>query len=109
MLFNLDHAAVRELTPEIVNTKTGAYLHGFEWCASEDIGELPETWNWIPTASPTTEDGKNMLMLGAVHFTDGIPDRKMTFRTESVYDSMWLKEVSHYEAMFPRPYQMEPT
>lgn len=47
MLFNCAHPSTRQLTPDIVNTQTGAYLHRMQWCADDEIGALPETWNWL--------------------------------------------------------------
>lgn len=69
MLFNCEHPSVRRLTPDVVNTETGAYLHRMQWAADEEIGSLPVTWNWLegwnekpPTGSPN-----------AVHYTRGGP------------------------------------
>jgi hypothetical protein len=69
MLFNCDHASVRELTPSVVNTETGAYLHRLQWVRTQDIGALPEAWNWLEGWSkrPVFETPK------AVHFTRGGP------------------------------------
>ena len=41
MLFNCEHpSVVKNLTPEIVNRESGAYLHRMQWVADEDIGAL---------------------------------------------------------------------
>ncbi len=47
MLFNCDHPAVQSLTPEVVNTQTGAYLHRMQWAPDDAIGALPVEWNWL--------------------------------------------------------------
>jgi hypothetical protein len=69
MVFNPSHEDCRKLTPELVNSAKGSYLHGFDW--TESIGEIDETWNWLPYHSPTTrysyEEPK------AIHFTEGGP------------------------------------
>lgn len=69
MVFNPSHPDLRNLDPEAVNTQKGSWLHGFDW--TDSIGEIDETWNWLPHHSPTTrysyEDVK------AVHFTEGGP------------------------------------
>lgn len=45
MVFN--NSRCRALTPDYVNTATGLQLHRFEWLKEEQIGALPETWNWL--------------------------------------------------------------
>ena len=57
----------RFLTPEQVNSRTGAYLHAFGWLADDEIGSLPEAWNWLENWSPPMDPK-------IVHFTDGTPD-----------------------------------
>lgn len=69
MLFNCEHPSTRSLTPEIVNSQTGAYLHRLQWARDEEIGSLPEEWNWLEgwNEKPATGTPK------AVHFTLGGP------------------------------------
>jgi lipopolysaccharide biosynthesis glycosyltransferase len=47
MLFNCAHPSVRKLDAETVNSQTGAFLHRMQWAADDEIGALPETWNWL--------------------------------------------------------------
>ena len=47
MFINCEHEATQRLTPEVVNTETGMYLHQFKWCADDQIGELPMTFNYL--------------------------------------------------------------
>jgi hypothetical protein len=47
MAFNCDHPSVRALTADVVNTQSGAFLHRMQWARDEEIGALPETWNWL--------------------------------------------------------------
>ncbi len=42
-----DNARCKALTPEVVNTATGLYLHRFQWVPDGAIGCLPLTWNWL--------------------------------------------------------------
>lgn len=72
MLFNLRHSGVRDLDPYFVNTTTGSLLHNFGWLLDEEIGELPEEWNWIPGHSPHTCLSETYLPK-AIHYTDGAP------------------------------------
>lgn len=47
VLWNCGHEANRVLTPEMVSTMSGAYLHRFMWLKDEMIGSLPRDWNWL--------------------------------------------------------------
>lgn len=69
MLLNCGHPSTRRLTPETVNTETGAYLHRMAWAADDEIGALPETWNWLAGFSAPPATGRPK----AVHYTSGGP------------------------------------
>jgi len=69
MLFNCEHPQVKTLTPEVVNTQTGMYLHRFQWLADDLIGELPIAFNYLE-GWHTKDDCPNPI---AVHFTRGGP------------------------------------
>jgi len=80
MMFNCGHELNKRLTPEVVNTQTGRWLHGFGWLPDKeaDIGKIPEEWNWL--------DGHSDPELPAkiVHFTTGGP-----------WFKKWRPRVSH--------------
>lgn len=67
MLFNCNHNDTKRLTPDVVNTASGRYLHRFEWTSDEFIGELPLEWNWLVGEYEYNPDTKN------VHWTIGGP------------------------------------
>ena len=69
MLFNCEHPQNQMLTPNVVNTQTGQYLHKFGWLPDKpaDIGSIHEEWNWLDGHSPEELEAKN------VHFTTGGP------------------------------------
>jgi hypothetical protein len=69
MLFNCDHPAVRQLTPDVVNRESGAYLHRMQWVDDADIGTLPTEWNWLEGWNEKPAQGTPK----AVHFTRGGP------------------------------------
>ena len=69
MLLNCNHPETRRLTPEIVNTETGKYLHQFQWCADEYIGELPITFNYLEGWHNKDQEPDPVC----VHFTRGGP------------------------------------
>jgi hypothetical protein len=66
--WNCSHNGARWLTPYLVNTQRGEWLHGFRWLDSDVIGPLPDTWNWLDGADDPAKHPK------AVHFTRGTPD-----------------------------------
>ena len=69
VLWNCSHPLNRTLTPEVVNTQTGQWLHAFGWLPDKeaDIGAIDEEWNWLDNHSPEDVEAKN------VHFTTGGP------------------------------------
>jgi hypothetical protein len=87
MLFNCNHPALRVLTPEVVNSETGAYLHRMEWVSNDLIGSLPIEWNWL-------EGWNERPLVGtpkAVHFTRGGPWFEKWQTVE--YSELWLAEL----------------
>lgn len=72
MLWNTEHHGHAALTVEAVNTWPGRDLHGFKWLSDCYIGSLPEAWNWLADASPTTAEG-TPEDIAAIHYTSGGP------------------------------------
>ncbi|RJG44327.1 glycosyltransferase [Mesorhizobium sp. DCY119] len=69
MFFNSAHPSTRQLTPELINSQTGAYLHRMQWAADDEIGDLPIEWNWLEGWNEKPAKG----LPKAVHFTSGGP------------------------------------
>ena len=77
IMYNCSHPAHKYLTVDDVSTKSGRWLHRFEWIEDyarannlkfdDLIGNLPEEWNWLDGHSSADIDAKN------VHFTRGGP------------------------------------
>lgn len=67
ILWNLSHPSNEKLTAHEVNYMPGWWLHGFHWLKDEEIGELPEMWNFLAGWS---EEGR---MVKAIHYTSGGP------------------------------------
>lgn len=67
VLWNCGHGANRLLTPDFVQSATGAQLHRFSWIEDHLIGNLPVEWNWLPD-----EFGANPAAK-LLHFTLGTP------------------------------------
>lgn len=69
MLWHLAHPAHDRLTLDLLNSAPGRDLHNFCWLQDDEIGDLPEAWNWLVNHS-TSEDP------ALVHFTEGVPNTK---------------------------------
>ena len=71
ILWNCGHAANKVVTPEFIETATGAQLHRFTWLADELVGELPKVWNWLPDEFGANKDAKLLnYTLGTPSFHD---------------------------------------
>jgi hypothetical protein len=67
MLINCAHYAWRQITPETVETRSGADLHRLSFIEDRFIGELPKEWNWL-----CQEYGDNNAAK-LLHYSVGIP------------------------------------
>lgn len=67
ILWNCEHPANKKLTPQLIQTATGAQLHRFTWLDESDIGELPIEWNWLADEFGSNADAK------LLHYTLGTP------------------------------------
>jgi hypothetical protein len=66
MMFNNERCTA--LTPEVVATETGLFLHQFKWLGNDSlIGDLPTTWNYL--VGEMTMPGVPKL----IHYTLGGP------------------------------------
>jgi hypothetical protein len=65
MVFNNWRSPVKKLTPQVVNTKSGKYLHQFEW--AEKVGELPKEYNHLVGELDRNPFAK------IIHYTLGTP------------------------------------
>ena len=67
VLWHPRHAANLMLTPRIVSSSRGQWLHAFQWLEEREIGGLPEAFNWLEGTSDPAIDPV------AVHLTRGGP------------------------------------
>lgn len=58
----------RRMTQYALNRMSGQWLHALRWVDDEQIGSLPEEWNWLDGWSNPDIDPK------IVHMTNGTPD-----------------------------------
>jgi lipopolysaccharide biosynthesis glycosyltransferase len=66
VLWNCAHPSNSVVTPELVNTESGMYMHRFMWLKDEEIGEIPYQWNYLSDWYQTNDPK-------LVHFTEGGP------------------------------------
>jgi len=85
MFMNCSHTEVKALTPDVVNRKSGMFLHRFQWLKDESIGSLPIAWNYLE-GWYTRDHCPNPI---AVHFTRGGPWFRDYMEVE--YAREWLE------------------
>jgi len=96
MLFNCAHPDCQTLTPEIVSSQTGEFLHRFNWTGYE-IGSLDKTWNWLVNWYHEPQDGKPK----AIHYTEGGPWFPNYVKTE--YGGNWIQAYNEITTPPPSP------
>jgi len=69
ILWNCGHPSNKKVTPDLVNTETGQYLHRFNWLKNDEIGELTHHWNWLVNHYHEPKDGTPKV----IHYTEGGP------------------------------------
>jgi len=82
VLWNCNHQSNKIMTPKVVNSESGAYLHRFQWLQDSEIGELPLEWNWLEGEYDKPEDPP-----AVIHFTNGGPWFKECQNVE--YSDLW--------------------
>ncbi len=86
MLWNCRHPAHQALTLDAINARPGRDLHAFYWLKDEEIGALPEKWNWLEGHSSMD------LAPAAVHYTRGGP--WFGHMKNGAHADLWLKEAA---------------
>ncbi|WP_070155893.1 glycosyltransferase [Sphingobium phenoxybenzoativorans] len=90
MVINCSHPDVKELTPDVVNSASPAFLHRFEWIKDdEDIGELPLDWNFLEG-----EYSPPALVPKVIHYTNGGP--WFDECTDVDFADLWLLKRDEY-------------
>ena len=104
VLYNCGHPANANLTLENINTRSGAFLHRFEWIEDASlIGHIDYEWNFLaewykPYPKPR--------MPKAIHYTEGgpwFPDHRKTD-----YSKEWFEYLKMYEATLSSPRELCP-
>lgn len=85
VLWNCDHPSNKKLTLNDLNTWPGRDLHAFKWLEDDEIGELPQEWNYLVGVNPPNPDAK------LIHYTLGgpwFPDWGIKYPE----DKLWINE-----------------
>jgi len=85
ILWNCGHPKNKLLTPELINTVSGQYLHRFSWLDDTEIGSIDKQWNWLVNWYTEPQDG----VPKAIHFTEGGP--WVTNYRKVEYSSIWIQ------------------
>ncbi|KAH9771290.1 Origin of replication complex subunit 3 [Citrus sinensis] len=94
VLYNCGHPKNKILTPEVVNTQTGAFLHRFQWLEDEEIGSIPFVWNFLEGHNRVVENDPTTFPK-AIHYTRGGPWFEAWKHCE--FADLWLKEMEEYK------------
>lgn len=98
VLWNCGHPSNKAVTPNLVNTETGQYLHRFQWLSDAEIGALPHEYNWLVGWYEGRKDGNPKL----IHYTEGGPWFENTRHCE--FGAVWERELVNYEkSLIPIP------
>jgi len=84
ILWNCGHEINRKLTPAVVNSWPGAWLHSFSWMKEDLIGSLPAEWNFLVGHTRGVRYPK------VLHFTDGGP--WFDHMRNVPYGQIWMSE-----------------
>ena len=87
MLFNCEHPSCKKLTLENVNSKSGAWLHRFEWCEEQEIEAVGPEYNCLVGYY-------NIDKPKAIHFTDGGPWHNGYEKVE--FSDLWREYLHEY-------------
>jgi len=87
VLWNCEHPANMRFTADghALNTWPGRDLHAFKWLKDDEIGELPQAWNWL--VGVTQGDAYAARLL---HFTLGSP--AFPEWIGGPCDELWIRE-----------------
>lgn len=94
VVWNLKHPANERLTIEDVNTRPGAWLHGFGWLQDDEIGALDPAWNWLEGGGSAVQSA--VLTPKAVHHTRGAPC--LPGYENVAYADEWRRELAVLDA-----------
>lgn len=95
MAINCAHPSNAFLTKEKVNFMTGADLHALSWLKDYEIGDLPNTYNYISGVSPKLPPERGG-MPDVVHYTAGGP--WFAECKDVPFSQVWIDEFESWSA-----------
>lgn len=93
VLYNCGHPKNKVLTPDAVNSQTGAFLHRFQWLEDDEIGSVPFVWNFLEGHNRAVENDPTTSPK-AIHYTRGGPWFEAWKNCE--FADLWLNEMEEY-------------
>lgn len=90
ILWNCEHPSNRQITPGVVNSQSGQYLHRFTWLADHEIGELSPRYNFLVGWNDEAQTGKPL----AYHWTEGGP--WFDNYRNCLYNELWFDYLVKY-------------
>lgn len=102
VLWNCAHPSNKYLTVQAVNHEPGQWLHAFGWLRDEEIGELPQTWNWLSGVNEMPPMGEDAPK--GIHFTLGSPFMKGY--EQYPYAERWRQEEARGRKLLPREWKV---
>ncbi|KAF6146232.1 hypothetical protein GIB67_011704 [Kingdonia uniflora] len=94
VIYNCSHPKNKILTPELVNTQTGAFLHRFTWLDDHEIGSIPFVWNFLVGHNEVDENDPKTSPK-AIHYTTGGPWFEAWKNCD--FADLWLNEAEEYK------------
>jgi lipopolysaccharide biosynthesis glycosyltransferase len=95
VLWNCNHPKNKHITKELVNTATGGWLHAFSWLNDDEIGSLPEYYNWIEGSSPGNMHPQ------IIHYTTGGP--WFDGHKDVMFGDQWWTYYESFHKNLPEP------
>ncbi|XP_042499896.1 protein CDI isoform X1 [Macadamia integrifolia] len=94
VLYNCGHPKNKILTPKLVNSETGAFLHRFMWLEDHEIGSIPFVWNFLVGHNKVNENDPSTFPK-ALHYTTGGPWFEDWKNCE--FADLWVNEFEAYK------------
>ncbi|KAF8401224.1 hypothetical protein HHK36_012153 [Tetracentron sinense] len=94
VLYNCGHPKNHILTPDVVNSQSGAFLHRFQWLDDHEIGSIPFVWNFLVGHNKVDEKDPTTFPK-AIHYTTGGPWFESWKNCD--FADLWLNEMEEYK------------
>ncbi|KAJ0964397.1 hypothetical protein J5N97_029519 [Dioscorea zingiberensis] len=105
VLYNCAHPKNRILTPQLVSSESGAFLHRFMWLEEQEIGSVPFTWNFLVGHNKLEDQEDPTALPKAIHYTCGGPWFQAYKDCE--FADIWLNELKELQTELAQDQQIE--